>query len=156
MATYMKGTDSVAGSLAEAYVTFSNGSRYNLMQLINFESTMEIENSEVPILGKTGKGTKPAGWTGEWSGTAHFNQSVFRRYLYEYKKTGILEPFEIQVTNEDPSSAVGRQTIIHKGCFISSAILAKFDADEEILDEDIEGTFDDWEMPEEFTALTGA
>lgn len=65
------------------------------------------------------------------------------------------DPFDIQVTNEDPSSAAGRQTITHTGCLIDSLILAKYNADEEILDEDISGTFDAWDMPQEFTLLDG-
>lgn len=151
----MNALDAVAGSQASAYVTFADGSRYCFMQLQSFESNMEINTAEVPILGKTGKGNKPAGWTGSWSGTAHYNQSVFRRMLLEYKKTGIMRPFDIQITNEDLTSSVGRQTIILKDCLFNGGILAKFDADADTLDEDLEGTFDDWEMPEQFSLLAG-
>lgn len=150
----MNATDAVAGSLATAYVTIG-GNRYCFMQLYSFESSIEIDNIEVPIMGKTGKGNKPGSWKGKWKGTAHYNQSIFRKMLYEYKKTGILTPFDIQTSNEDPTSSVGRQTIIHKGCLISGGILSKIDADSEILDEDIEGTFDDFEMPESFKLLKG-
>ena len=34
-------------------------------------------------------------------------------------------------------------------------VLAKFDADGEYLDEEIEGTFEDFSMPESFANLTG-
>ena len=154
-ASTMNPADVVAGSQASAYITMADGNRYCFMQLINFESNMEINISEVPILGKTGKGSKPTGWTGTWSGTAHYNQSVFRKMWLEFKKTGKLPTFDIQVTNEDPTASVGRQTIIFKGCLSKGGILAKFDADAETLDEDIEGTFDDWDMPEQFTLLNG-
>ena len=63
--------------------------------------------------------------------------------------------FEIQVTNEDPTSSVGRQTVILKECNLNSIILAKFDADAEFLDEDIEFTFDDFAIPEVFHELRG-
>ena len=150
----MNALDAVAGSQASAYITL-NGTRYNFMQLTSFESSMEVEVTEVPILGKTGKGNKPAGWTGTWSGTAHYNQSVIRQMLLEYKRTGYMPSFDIQVSNEDATSSAGRQTIILKNCLTKGGILAKFEADAEILDEDIEGTFDDWEMPEQFTVLNG-
>ena len=154
-AAIMDAMDAVAGSQASAFITLADGNRYNFMQLINFESNVEINNTEVPILGKSGKGNKPAGWTGKWSATAHYNQSILRKMWLEYKNTGVMKPFDIQVTNEDPTTSVGRQTIILKNCLSSGGVLAKFDADAEILDEDIEGTFDDWEMPEEFTLLPG-
>lgn len=150
----MNALDAVAGSQASAYITL-NGTRYNFMQLTSFESSMEVEVTEVPILGKTGKGNKPAGWTGTWSGTAHYNQSIIRQMLLEYKRTGYMPSFDIQVSNEDATSSAGRQTIILKNCLTKGGILAKFEADAEILDEDIEGTFDDWEMPEQFTVLNG-
>lgn len=150
----MNALDAVAGSQASAYITL-NGTRYNFMQLTSFESSMEVEVTEVPILGKTGKGNKPAGWTGTWSGTAHYNQSIIRQMLLEYKRTGYMPAFDIQVSNEDATSSAGRQTIILKNCLTKGGILAKFEADAEILDEDIEGTFDDWEMPEQFTVLNG-
>lgn len=151
----MNALDAVAGSQASAYITMANGNRYCFMQLYSFESNMEINVAEVPILGKSGKGNKPTGWTGTWSGTAHYNQSVIRKMLLEYKRTGFMPTFDIQVSNEDPTASVGRQTIILKNCLTKGGILAKFDADAETLDEELEGTFDDWEMPETFSLLNG-
>ena len=101
------------------------------------------------------RGDLPTGWTGTWSGTAHYNQSVIRKMLLEYKRTGFMPTFDIQVSNEDPTASVGRQTIILKNCLTKGGILAKFDADAETLDEELEGTFDDWEMPETFSLLNG-
>ena len=43
----------------------------------------------------------------------------------------------------------------HTGCLIDSSILAKFDAGDTLLDEELSGTFDDWDMPEEFNTLSG-
>ena len=151
----MDALDAVAGSQASAYVTLADGNRYCFMQLYSFESSMEINVAEVPILGRTGKGNKPTGWTGIWNGTAHYNQSIFRKMMLEYKRSGYLPPFDIQVTNEDPTASVGRQTIILKNCLMKGGTLAKYDASSETLDEDIEGTFDDWEMPESFSLLNG-
>ena len=126
-APVMEANDAVSGSMAECYVTI-DGNRYNMMQLYSFESSAKINSQDVKILGRTGIGKKPTGWSGSWKGTAHFNQSVFRRWFLIYCKTGRMTPFEIQVSNEDPSSSAGRQTITHTGCLIDSSILAKFDA----------------------------
>ena len=154
MAIQMNANDSVYGSLAEVYVTM-DGNRYNMMQLYDFESKISINIVDVPILGRVQMGKKPAGFEGTWSGTAHYNQSVFRRWMLHYTKTGELIPFDIQVTNEDPSSKAGRQTITHTGCLVDELTLAKYAAGDELLDEDISGTFDNWDMPEEFNLLDG-
>jgi hypothetical protein len=150
----MKGKDAISAKLAECFVTIE-GNRYNFMQMINFEASFEKTKTEVPILGKTGIGNKATGWKGTGSATAHYNTSVFRTLLQRYKDTGEDVYFEIQVTNDDPTSAAGRQTIVFMDCNTDGGILAKFDADGEYLDEDINFTFEDFKMPESFNILAG-
>jgi len=150
----MKGKDAVSAKLAECFVTI-RGNRYNFMQMIDFEAEFEKTKTEVPILGKTGTGNKATGWKGTWSATAHYNQSIMRQLLLDYKDSGEDTYFEIQVTNDDPTSAAGRQTIVFMDCNTDGGILAKFDADGEYLDESLEGTFEDFKMPESFNLLNG-
>jgi len=150
----MKGKDAISAKLAECFVTIE-GNRYNFMQMINFEAKFEKNKTEVPILGKTGIGNKATGWKGTGSATAQYNQPIFRTLLQKYKDTGEDVYFEIQVTNDDPTSAAGRQTIVFMDCNTDGGILAKFDADGEYLDEDIDFTFEDFKMPESFTLLAG-
>lgn len=150
----MKAKDTVFAALAECFITIGTR-RYNFMQAINLEANFEKTKTEIPILGKTGKGNKATGWKGTGSATFHFNTSIFREMMKQYKDTGEDVYFDIQVTNEDPTSSVGRQTVILKDCNIDGGILAKFDADAEYLDEDMDFTFDDFEMPETFTMLAG-
>lgn len=150
----LKGKDTVGASLAECFVTIE-GNRYNFMQAINLEAKIEKTKTEVPILGKTGKGHKATGWNGTGSATFHYNTSIFRKLLERYKNTGEDVYFDIQITNEDSTSDAGRQTVILKDCNVDGGILAKFDADGEYLDEDMDFTFEDFEMPEEFKMLLG-
>lgn len=154
MATIMNAKDTVTASLAECFVTIE-GTRYNFMQAINLEASIEKTKTEVPILGKTGKGNKSTGWKGTGSATFHYTSSLFRELLVRFKETGEDIYFDIQVTNEDPTSAIGRQTIILKDVNLDGGILAKFDADGEYLDEDVDFTFEDFEMPEKFAVLDG-
>lgn len=150
----MKAKDTVSAALAECFVTVGSR-RYNFMQAINLEANFEKTKTEVPILGRTGKGNKATGWKGTGSATFHYNTSIFRQMMLDYKNTGQDTYFEIQITNEDPTSDVGRQTIILKDCNIDGGILAKFDADSEYLDEDMDFTFEDFTMPETFGDLAG-
>lgn len=150
----MHARDTVSASLAECFVTI-DGNRYNFMQAINLEAKFEKTKTEVPILGKTGKGNKATGWKGTGSCTFHYNTSIFRELFMRFKETGEDIYFDIQVTNEDPTSRVGRQTIILKDCNLDGGILVKFNADAEYLDEDMDFTFEDVEMPEKFKVLEG-
>lgn len=154
MAQTMKAKDAIRGSAAECFITIKQ-QRYNFMSLINFKAEIEKEKTTVPILGRTGKGNKASGWSGTWEATGHYNTSIMRKLLKEFKDTGEDIYFEIQVTNEDPTSSVGRQTTILLDCNLDGGILAMFDADTEYLEDEFSGTFDDFELPEEFSLLDG-
>ncbi len=150
----MDAKDSIYGGLAQCFITV-NDRRFNFMSMTEFESKWEVNIVDVPILGKVGMGHKAAGGKGTWSGTAHYNQSHFREIADEYQKTGVMPYFEIQVTNEDANSKTGRQTVILRNCLCDSFILAKFQAGEELLEEELSGTFESWDMPEKFNPLDG-
>ena len=150
----MKAKDTVFAALAECFVTIE-GRRYNFMQAINLEAKLEKNKTKVPILGKTGKGNKASGRKGTGNATFHYNTSVFRELLARYKETGEDIYFEIQVSNEDPTSNAGRQTVILMDCNVDGGVLAKFDANGEYLDEKMSFTFEDFAIPETFTELEG-
>lgn len=152
--TVMLAKDTISASLAECYVSIGN-ERYNLMQAINVEAKFEKTKTQVPILGRTGKGNKATGWSGTGTATLHYNTSIFRKMMLEYANTGQDVYFEMQIINDDPTSAAGRQDITLNGCNIDGGILAKFDADGEYLDEEIEFTFEGASMNEEFKTLKG-
>lgn len=154
MSQIMHARDTVSAPLAECFVTIE-GNRYNFMQAISLEASFEKTKKEVPILGKTGKGNKATGWKGTGKATFHYNTSIFRELMLRYKKTGEDLYFDIQISNEDATATVGRQTVILKDCNINGGILAKFDADGEYLDEDMDFTFEDFEIPEKFKILEG-
>lgn len=150
----MHAKDVVAAKLANCFITI-NGNRYLLMQAKNLKAKIEKKKSEVPILGRTGKGHKVTSWNGTGSMTIYNNTSMFTKLLKDYKDTGTDIYFDIQITNEDPTTSVGRQTIILKDCNLDSGIIAEFDADGDWLEQDVDFTFEDFEMPEQFSQLDG-
>lgn len=154
MPTIMKAKDVISGSLAQCYVTIE-GKRYNFMQAKTLEATIEKTKAEVALLGQTGKGNKATGWKGSGSASFYYTTSIFRELMARYKRTGEDIYFDIQVTNEDPTSTIGRQTVILKGCNFDGGVLAKFDAEADFLEEDMDFTFEDFEMPETFKTLPG-
>ncbi len=152
----MMAKDAISASLAECYLKIEDN-RYNFMQAINLEAKFEKVKTEVPILGKTGKGNKASGWKGTGSATFHYNTSVFRKLMQEYKDEGKDTYFDMQIINKDINSKAHRQEVWLYGCNIDSGILAKFDADGEYLDEEMEFTFEDFSISEgnEFEHLDG-
>lgn len=152
--TVMLAKDTISAALAECYMTIGDN-RYNFMQAINVEAKFEKTKKEVPILGKTGKGNKATGWKGTGKAKFHYNTSIFRKMMLDYKDTGKDTYFDMQIINEDPSSDAGKQEIMLLDCNIDDGILAKFDADADYLDEDMDFTFEDFSMPTAFAELAG-
>ena len=150
--TTMHARDAIHGAQGVAYVTIE-GNRYKFAQLINLEANMDKTKTQVPIMGRISKGNKATGAEYSGSATFHFNTSIFRKLLKRYKDTGEDIYFDIQVTNEDGSSTVGRQTTILIDCNMDGGIIAALDADAEYLEDSIDFTFEDWDMPEEFSML---
>lgn len=152
METTMKAQDVIKGSLAKCYLEI-DGERIVFANAINLEATMEKNKTTAPVLGKTGKVNITSTWEGSGSMTLHYNSSEMRTLLYKFKATGEETYFDIQVENEAPGSSVGKQVVTLKNCTIDGGVLAKFDADAEYLEEDVEFTFDDWEIPTKFEPL---
>ncbi len=150
----MLSSDTMSSSLAECYLDI-DGKRYNFMQAIDLEAKYKKTKKKVSILGKPGGGNKATGWEGTGKAKFHYNTSIFRKLTLEFMETGKDVYFDIQISNEDPNSAAGRQTIMLYGCNIDSGILAKFDAGGEVLEEEIEFTFESAKMLSEFEMLTG-
>ena len=150
----MHAKDALSAKLAKCFITVK-GNRYNFMQAKNIEASIEIEKTDLGILGRTGKANRSTGWKGSGSATFYFNTSIFREIMYEYKKTGKIIYFDMQITNYAPNSAAGQQTVILKDCSIDGGILASFDVDCDFLEEDMDFTFADFEIPEKFGLLDG-
>ena len=75
-------------------------------------------------MGRVAKGNRSTG--AEYSGRApfYFNTSIFCKLLKRYKDTGEGVYFDIQVTNEDKSTSVGRQTTMLIDCNMDGGIIA--------------------------------
>lgn len=150
----MKSKNAVSAKMAQCFFTI-NGRRYNFMQMLDLTAEVEKKKASVPILGQPMEGNKTVGLKGTFSGKAHYNQSVMRKAVTDFKDAGEDLYFDIMIRNYDKTSGVGAQTVNLIGCNADKITLAKFDAAGEWLDEVIEGTFEDWNMPEMFQELTG-
>ncbi|MDF2873327.1 MAG: XkdM protein phage-like element [Sporomusa sp.] len=154
MQKVMQARDAVSAKLAECFVTIESN-RYLLMQGKKFEAKFEKQKQKVSILGKTGQGNKTTSWNGTGTMTVYQNTPIFNELMLKFKNTGEDVYFDVQITNYDPTSAAGRQTMIFKGCNIDGGVLASFDAGGEFLEQDIDFTYEDFEMPEKFNILDG-
>jgi len=149
----MRARDAISGAQATCHVTI-NGERFQFAQCKSLEAKMEKNKTEVPILGSVVTPVKTTGWKGTGTATFYYNTSVFRKVMNQYQTGQEDLYFEIQVINEDKTSSVGQQQTVLKNCNLDSSIIAKFNAGNEVLEEECPFTFEAWEMPVEFNKLS--
>ncbi len=70
--------------------------------------------------------------------------------MIKYMKTGVDTYFDVSVTNEDPTSSIGKQTTVLKDCNLDEVSMAMFDVESEVLEEDMGFTFDDVDLLDKF------
>ncbi len=152
----MLAKNAISAKMAECYITI-DGVRYNAMNAINVEVTLEKTKTTVPILGRTNRGNKSISANISGSATFHFNTSIWREMAYKFQQTGQDIYFDMQITNEDETASdIGRQTIILYDCNFDSIVLAKFDADsDDVITEDMDFTAESFEIPEKFKIMNG-
>lgn len=150
MPNYMPFNDAPSAKLATCFVTIGNR-RYSMLMAKDFEANMNVETKEVPTLGRTIKGVKPVGGTIKWKMTVYHCTEIFDEIVEKYKNTGLMPTFDIQVTNEDKATSVGRSTKIYTDCIIDGdVLLSMFDADGEFVEQTIEGYAQDFSRPEKY------
>lgn len=82
--------------------------------------------------------------------TIYYMTSRFRQLMIDYIKTGRDTNFDITVTNEDPGSTIGSQTITLLGVNLDSVVMVSLDTESDALEEDIDFTFEDIDMGQAF------
>ncbi len=146
---FLKAGDVISGQEGTAYATI-NGQNHPMFYIKKIEATAEKKKKEIKTLGKRGTQNKAVGWNGKGSMTIYYVTSLFRQLMYDYIKTGRDTYFDIAVTNDDPTSTIGVQEVILKNVNLDKVVMAKLDIDGEELDEDMDFTFDDVELPKWF------
>ncbi|MBD8046753.1 MULTISPECIES: phage tail tube protein [Clostridium] len=146
---FFKAGDTISGQEARAYITI-DGRNEELFYAKKIESKVEKQKTEVKTLGRRGTQNKAAGWKGTGTLTVYYATSIFRELMLRYMKDGIDTYFDLAVTNEDPTSNIGKQTIVLKNCNLDEVSMAMFDVDSEVLEEDMSFTFEDVDMLDKF------
>ena len=86
--------------------------------------------------------------------TLYYGTPEFKQLVQNYVKTGELPYFTMQITNDDPASSVGVQTVAIYNVKLTSGVLAILDAESDVLTEDVSFSFTSFELLSEFNQPT--
>lgn len=144
---YLKAVDTLSGREGSAFITIDK-ENIEMFELKNIEVKVELTKTEVDVIGKRMTQQKISGAKGTGSMTIHKVTSRYAQIGIEYLKSGKVPSITIKITNDDPSSSIGRQTTVVRDVVLDSIVIAKLDVGTEVLDEDVDFTFTDADLLE--------
>lgn len=149
---YMKASDAISGKEGSLYATI-DGKVIQVAECKSINAKITKNKSEFKALGYRGTQHKATGWSGSGTLTIHYASSRWSKMMIDYAKNGIDTYFKLQIINDDPASTIGKQTVTLMDVNFDEAEIAKLDTDAEFLDQTMNFTFSDVEMPDEFKEL---
>ena len=153
MAGTMRNEDAISAKEGVVYVTIE-GQVLEYAELIKLEARVDYTKADVKSVGKRMKGSKIVGAEGTGSMTVHYHRPENRALALRYVKTGQAPIMDVQAVNSDVTSRAGKQTTLLKNLIPDGALIAKLDGDsEDVLEDDIEFTFDDFDFLEQFSVI---
>lgn len=143
--------DTISGKEGRAYAKI-DGNNEDLFFAKTIESTVEKSKSEVKAIGKRMTGHKTTGGNGTGSMTLYYMTPLFRQMIKQWKETGQDIYFDMVIENDDQESSAGKQSVLLIDCNLDSVVLGKLDGDSgDPLDEDVDFTFEDFDILTPFT-----
>lgn len=143
--------DAVSANFAECFVTL-NGTRYSMLMAKEFEGKASINTKEVYRLGNPVVGHKAQTVALAFSMTIYKCTEIFDEVVEQFIKTGVMPTFDIQTSNDDPATTVGRSTKSYNDCVLDGdVLLSMFKAEGEFVEQPISGYCDSFTRPEKHT-----
>lgn len=131
-----------------------NGKVKELAEIKSLTATVELNKADFKALGTSATQKKTTGWSGTGSMTIYYVTSEWNKIILNFTKYKKVTNFDIIVTNEDPSTNIGKQRVKLSRCTIDGGDVAKMDADADFLDASYNFTFEDWDILDEFNPYT--
>ena len=128
--------DTLNGKLGQAFVTI-DGQSQELFRAKKINVSTNIQSTDVPVVGTTRIQEKATGVKQTGTMTIYYGTPLLTQMAVTYAQTGVVTYFDLQVTNNDPTSTVGTQTIVYYGCKLTGELLTSIiDVDVEMLEQE--------------------
>lgn len=143
MGSYTKMADLVTGCEGTAYITMDGQNRY-FFEMSKIDASVEFTVIAKKLMGHRMKQHKVVGVEGKGTVTLYNISPAALAIYQEYIKNGNVPQVSIQVTNDDPSSTIGKRTVVMRTCiFAKLPVTYVEDGSEDLNTVDTDFTFDD-------------
>lgn len=123
-----------------------DGRNIEMFNMKKFQSDADFQESDFKVVGTTLVQKKTTGVSLTGSMTIYYGTPYFLRILQEYLKTGRLPYFTLQITNDDPSTSVGTQTVVLYNVKLQKLPVSMLNADADVLEEEVSFSYTNLEV----------
>lgn len=138
---YLLAKDTVNGAEGKIFITV-DGKNIEVACMRNITTNGEIQGEDMRVIGTRKIQNKPNGAKLTGTGNIYYGTNLFTDMVLKYINEGIMTQFDIQITNRDPSTTIGSQTIAYYGCQLTGSIpLSILNDEESMLNYDFNFTY---------------
>ena len=124
--------DTLNGAEGSIVVT-RNRKNYTVACMRNIQTNAEIQSNDMRVIGTRTIQDKPNGAKLTGTGNIYYGTNIWTDMVLEYIQTGVMPEFDIQITNNDPTTSVGSQVMAYYGCHLTGTIPISILNDEEAM-----------------------
>lgn len=133
---YLLAKDTINGAEGSVVIT-RNGRNYVIAGMRNIRPIGSIQSQDMRVIGTRTIQDKLNGVKLIGSGNIYYGSDLFRDMVLNYINNGIMEEFDIQITNSDPATSLGSQVMAYYGCHLTGDIpLSILDSEETMMNYD--------------------
>ena len=130
--SYLLAKDTVNGAEGKIFVTV-NGKNMEVACMRNITTNAEIQSNDMRVIGTRTIQDKPNGAKLTGTGNIYYGTNLWTDMVLQYIQTGVMPEFDIQLTNNDPTTTVGSQVMAYYGCHLTGTIPLSILNDEEAM-----------------------
>lgn len=119
--SYLLAKDAPNGAEGSVVVT-RDGRNYVVAGMRNIQGNAELQSSDMRVIGTRKIQDKPNGAKLSGTGNIYYGTNLWTDMVLEYINTGVMPEFDIQITNNDPTTTLGSQVVAYYGCHLTGTI----------------------------------
>lgn len=134
--SYLLAKDTVNGAEGKVFITV-DGRNIEVAGMKNIQTDADIQSQDMRVIGTRKVQQKPNGAKLTGKGNIYYGTPLFTDMVLQYVNTGVMPSFDIQITNNDPTTSVGSQSMAYYGCVLTGSIpLSILNSEESMLNYD--------------------
>ena len=130
--SYLLAKDTVNGAEGKIFVTI-DGKNMEVACMRNITTNAEIQSNDMRVIGTRTIQNKNNGAKLTGTGNIYYGTNLFTDMVLQYIQTGVMPEFDIQITNNDPATSIGTQSMAYYGCTLTGTIPLSILNDEEAM-----------------------